>query len=338
MTIGARLMRHEVAPLDTEAGALDHGLSTLRPTVPYCLALLTVGTSIIHFAVAGMHFQEYWLFGVLMLVAAWLQLLWAAAVVFRPTPMLWWLGAMLNAGIIVVYLITRTVGDVIGPTPTAVEDVGFGDAACTVMEAVVVVGCAWLLFGKRDYAIGRHGLVATCAAVGTVTATILSISLVAGGPEMVVPMVTPSLAPASDRQGLQANVPLPDAVRFAGLHRTTRTSDLQSRGSVSVEAWGWTVTNSGAKPLQTFYADQLPKDGWTNVQGMTRMPAYGGALHLTACQSGQVLLVSTSETTLQMHDPTGRIDGSVTAPHGGAALLIEIVKSPAVVRSACPNS
>lgn len=54
-----------------------------EPTVPggrvvwYCLAILSVATAVIHFAVAGEHFQEYWLFGVFMLVTAWLQLTWA---------------------------------------------------------------------------------------------------------------------------------------------------------------------------------------------------------------------------------------------------------------------
>jgi hypothetical protein len=42
------------------------------------LAMLSVLAAVIHFAVAGSHFQEYWLFGVFMLGVAWLQLGWAA--------------------------------------------------------------------------------------------------------------------------------------------------------------------------------------------------------------------------------------------------------------------
>ncbi len=48
------------------------------------LAMLSVLAAVIHFAVAGSHFQEYWLFGVLLLGVAWLQLGWAAAALFRP--------------------------------------------------------------------------------------------------------------------------------------------------------------------------------------------------------------------------------------------------------------
>src|SRR5512144_2707535 len=52
------------------------------------LAMLSAPAAVIHFAVAGRHFQEYWLFGVFLLGVAWLQLGWAAAALFRPTRLL----------------------------------------------------------------------------------------------------------------------------------------------------------------------------------------------------------------------------------------------------------
>lgn len=36
----------------------------------YCLAIAAAATAVVHFAVAGEHFAEYWLFGVFMLVVA----------------------------------------------------------------------------------------------------------------------------------------------------------------------------------------------------------------------------------------------------------------------------
>jgi amino acid transporter len=112
-----------------------------RKVVGYCLAILSVATAVIHFAVAGEHFQEYWLFGVFMLTVAWLQLAWAIVVASRMPPWLLGSGAIINAGIIVIYIVTRTVGDVIGPTPHDVEPFGFGDGLCTVLEAIIVAGC-----------------------------------------------------------------------------------------------------------------------------------------------------------------------------------------------------
>jgi hypothetical protein len=157
-----------------------------RTILAACLAILSAASAVIHFAVAGSHFSEYWAFGVFMLVVAWLQLLWAALAVARPSRPLLWGGATVNIGVIVVYIVTRTVGDVIGPTPHAVEPLGFGDGLCTVLEAMIVAGCAWLLAARTDQLVNRKRLALASAATGTVTAVLLSIALVDGGPEMAM--------------------------------------------------------------------------------------------------------------------------------------------------------
>jgi len=166
-----------------------------RKVVAYCLAILSVATAVIHFAVAGSHFQQYWAFGVFMLVVAWLQVLWAVALVFRPAQWLIGSGALLNAGVIGVYVVTRTVGDVIGPAPNSPEAVGFGDALCTALEVVVVIGCVWLLLGARDWRVSRVQLSAVPVVTGTTTAVLLSVALVAGGPEMVMTAAARTTSP-----------------------------------------------------------------------------------------------------------------------------------------------
>src|SRR6516162_5830533 len=108
-----------------------------RTIVAYCLAVIGAATAVIHFAVAGAHFQEYWLYGVFMLVVAWLQLAWSAVAVAWPSRPLLAGGAVLNAAVVAVYIITRTAGDVVGPGAGSPEVVGFGDVLCTVFEAVV---------------------------------------------------------------------------------------------------------------------------------------------------------------------------------------------------------
>jgi hypothetical protein len=174
-----------------------------EPTVPrrrvvvFCLAIMSAAAAMIHFAVAGGHFQEYWLFGVFMLVAAWLQFLWAIIAIAKPSLLLWWSGAILNAGVVAVYIVTRTIGDVVGPTPHAVEPFGFGDGLCTVLEAVVIGGCAWLLIAKTDHRVRRRSLIMASAGTGALTAGLVSVALVAGGPEMVMSMSgTAAAAPA----------------------------------------------------------------------------------------------------------------------------------------------
>ncbi len=156
-----------------------------------------MATAVIHFAVSGEHFDQYWVFGVFMLVVAWLQLLWAIVAVARPSRLLFWTGAVVDAGAICVYIVTRTVGDVIGPTPNSIEPFGFGDGLCTVLEAVVVVGCAWLLAANADRRVDRQGLVMASAATGAAIAILLSVALVDGGSEMVMTMSGSSAAGAT---------------------------------------------------------------------------------------------------------------------------------------------
>jgi hypothetical protein len=162
------------------------------------LAMLSALAAVIHFAVAGSHFQEYWLFGVFMLGVAWLQLGWAAAAFLRPTRLLVSTGAVLNAAVIVVYILTRTVGDMVGPDPGDVEPAGFGDLLCTVTEAAIVAGCLWLLVTRVTRPVRRdHASMAAAAGAG-VLAALLSVALVDGGPEMVM---TAGAGPASGSSG-----------------------------------------------------------------------------------------------------------------------------------------
>ena len=177
-----------------------------RKVIAYCLAMMSLATAVIHFAVAGEHFQEYWLYGVFMLVVAWLQLLWAVLAVARPSRLLLGSGIVLNAGVIIVYIVTRTAGDVVGPTPADVEPAGFGDLLCTVLEAVIVAGCVWLGTARtgRQAArrqVPRGRLLAVPAATATVIAVLLSVALVDGGPEMVMTSASGASMPASPMPG-----------------------------------------------------------------------------------------------------------------------------------------
>lgn len=347
MKLSARLMYHEKRgdlenediPVEIEGRALDERTLTVRSMLPYCLAILTLAPTVIHFAVAGQHFQEFWLFGVVTLIAAWLQLAWAAAVVVQPSRMLWWrVGAILNSGIIVVDIAARVVASA----------AAFGAAASIVFGALVVAGCVWLLLSKRDQRIGRDGQVATYGALGVVTATILSIALVTGAPATV--NTSRASTPALNRHGLQADVPLPAGVSFAGLHQTVPVADMQYHSNTSIDIWGWTVRGRGTLAVQNFYEANLSKHGWTHIQGQSVMDKIGNhgrcqnargceaAKHLTACQSGQVLLISASGTTLNTVGMGGHATPTVTAPRGGAALLIQIDKSPQEAQVVCPNA
>ncbi len=59
---------------------------------------------------------------------------------------------------------------------------------CTVLKAIVIAGCAWLLTARTDRRAGRRQLVVAPAAVGVMIAALLSVTLVAGGPDLVMSM------------------------------------------------------------------------------------------------------------------------------------------------------
>ena len=78
------------------------------------------------------------LHGTFFAVVAWLQLSWAVAVVVRPTRWLLAAGALLNAGILGVWAVSRVWGVPIGPDAWTPEAVGWSDALSSVCELGIV--------------------------------------------------------------------------------------------------------------------------------------------------------------------------------------------------------
>jgi hypothetical protein len=143
---------------------------------------------VIHFAVAGSHYQEYWAFGAFMLAAAFAQALLAVGLISYPRRPVLLAGAVLNLAIVAAYVVTRTAGDVIGPTPHEVEPIGFGDVLCTCLEGLTAIALLWLAFRPLARPIPRIRLAAATTGVALIAAALLGIALVDGGPEMVMAM------------------------------------------------------------------------------------------------------------------------------------------------------
>lgn len=126
------------------------------PTVYSALAVTSLATAGIHFAVMGDHFQEYVIFGVFFSIVAWFQALWALGVAVAPTRALLLTGAIANAGVVGVWLVSRTIGLPIGPDPGVAEPAAFLDVLSVILEAAIVASVATLLVrGAPDRASGR---------------------------------------------------------------------------------------------------------------------------------------------------------------------------------------
>jgi hypothetical protein len=110
------------------------------PVLRPALALLSMGAAVIHFVVIPGHWDEYWGQGLFFIVAAVAQLLWAVWVVVAPSRLLYLAGAVGNAAIVVLWIVTRTAGVPAGPGAGEREAVEFADTLATVLEVLLVVG------------------------------------------------------------------------------------------------------------------------------------------------------------------------------------------------------
>jgi diguanylate cyclase (GGDEF)-like protein/PAS domain S-box-containing protein len=99
----------------------------------------------VHAGLCPAHFREATLFGLFFAVVAILQLVWAAAILVRPSRPLLVLGAAGNLLTIGVWGVSRTIGIPFGPSPWRAEAVGLGDVFTSLVEAAVAVGAFHLL-------------------------------------------------------------------------------------------------------------------------------------------------------------------------------------------------
>jgi hypothetical protein len=140
------------------------------------MAVLSTGAAVIHFAVIAQHFDEWWLAGTFFLGVALFQLAWAVAVVLWPSGRLYLAGAVVNALIVLTWIVSRTTGIPVGPGAGEPEAVGLPDVLATAYEVLLVVAALALL--ARGSAL-RRPLRPRAAAIGTWVAAVAVVSLTA---------------------------------------------------------------------------------------------------------------------------------------------------------------
>jgi hypothetical protein len=145
---------------------------------------LSSGAAAIHFSVIGVHYAEYPPHGVLFAALAWAQAAWAVAYLLRPTAPLAVLAAALNAGVVAVWVVSRTVGLPYGPAPFVAEPVGLLDGLATAFELALIVLLVVLLSGRARSVRLVPGLATAYAGSALAILVVLtSVSLAAGGHE-----------------------------------------------------------------------------------------------------------------------------------------------------------
>ena len=149
----------------------SRGESTHPPephgAVLYPAAALSLLAALVHLAVTPEHFEEWWGYGSFFLAAAVAQALYAPLLLWRPSRPLLLAGVFGNSAIVLLYLVTRTLGvPLVGPEAGEVEGVGALDACATVSEVILVgVLCVLLLWRLLRERVALAVLVAATAAL-----------------------------------------------------------------------------------------------------------------------------------------------------------------------------
>jgi hypothetical protein len=192
-------------------GPPDHDLP-LDKLLVIPLVVLSLGAAAIHFGVISEHFAEWWAAGAFFIVVGWFQAFWAVLLAVRAGRTVGAVGALGNAAIVGVWLVSRTVGLPFGPEAGVPESVGLADAAATLLEVGLVVGGA-VLAGIGGAAVRRLRMSVAAAAmwgaVFTVGVVVLTFAALA------------NLAPTADHSADHS-------------HRSPATGPAESPGEAAV--------------------------------------------------------------------------------------------------------
>lgn len=175
-------IRHWVAAAIAAVGGLSIvAVVTRRPRVDLMAAFLSAcsgAAATVHFAVISEHVEEFWLFGVFFVLAALAQALFAVLVVERPSRVVYLAGAVGNAAIVVLWVVSRTVGVPVGPNGGEAETVGAADVVTTLLELILVGGCVASLL--RPLRVRVHRTLLAALLVGAAAVTTVALVSVTG--------------------------------------------------------------------------------------------------------------------------------------------------------------
>lgn len=139
-------------------------------------AIASFGAAVIHGAVVPTHWHEWRLAGVFFVALGLAQLLWAIAVLGRPTRLLLAAGIVLNISAIALWSLSRTVGAPLGPHAGVAETVGAADLCALLLQIYVVMGAGWAWRRNRRSApipgLAHGAIVLSAGAVVALASTV----------------------------------------------------------------------------------------------------------------------------------------------------------------------
>ena len=113
-------------------------------------ATLSFGAAAIHVWAVPSHVEEYQPFGLAFLVLALFQARWAVAYLGRRPANLLRLGLFVNAGVVAIWIWSRTSGLPLGPAANMPEPIGGADLAATLFELGLIAILGLQVSPARD--------------------------------------------------------------------------------------------------------------------------------------------------------------------------------------------
>jgi hypothetical protein len=264
------------------------GPDTVRPYLLGGLAALSVGAAAIHFAVVFEHFDEYTLYGVFFLVISWAQVIWPAALLWRPSRLWLWLGIAGNAIVIAVYVASRTVGLPFGPDLHSPESAGALDVVSCVLEFGLIVGCAALLWrpSLADRPVARRGAVARAAALLGVPVAVIATTTA---------VMTPGWAGPEGPAGMAAGMSSSASLQSSSSTLDSGMGDMRTTdGQPDMQMYGSTAAPTAAQVLA---AAQLIKETDASLKRYANVQA--------AFASGYTYVLKTNGEEHLLYDGNG---------------------------------
>jgi hypothetical protein len=118
----------------------------------YAAAAASAQAALVHNWALPPHFREWWGYGLALFLMAAAQGFYSGAVLLWPRRSVLVAGIAGNAAILVLYVVTRTLGvPLVGPHAGQVEAVAMPDLAAAIAEAALVIALVRLL---RDLPAG----------------------------------------------------------------------------------------------------------------------------------------------------------------------------------------
>lgn len=138
-------MQTEFAPSHADFDAEGSKPSDVATLGRWLLTAASLGVGAIHIGVAADHWNYAWQHGAFMFVVGWIQLAWAAGIVFCPSRKLLVAGVVGNALVVAVWAVTRVWGAPFGADAWMAESVARVDLVASGLEIGLVLGALGLL-------------------------------------------------------------------------------------------------------------------------------------------------------------------------------------------------